>query len=51
MDYKFDTYEQASDKLLRIATTIIVAAATVAVLPAALQAFGPLITEMVLSGQ
>ena len=51
LDYKFDTYEKASEKLSRLATTIIVAAATVAVLPAALQAFGPLITQIVLSGQ
>jgi uncharacterized protein (DUF3084 family) len=49
--YKFDTYEKASEKLSRLATTTIVAAATVAVLPAALQTFGPLITQMVLSGQ
>jgi ABC-type transporter Mla subunit MlaD len=51
MDYKFDTYETASDKLVRLATTIIVAAATVAVLPSALQAIGPLLTPMVTSGQ
>jgi len=51
LDYKFDTYEKSSEKLLRLATTIIVAAATVAVLPSALQAIGPLLTQMVTSGQ
>jgi DNA-binding transcriptional regulator GbsR (MarR family) len=51
MDYKFDTYEKASDKVYRLATTIIVAAATVAVLPSAFQAIGPLISSVVIAGQ
>jgi DNA anti-recombination protein RmuC len=51
MDYKFDTYEKASDKGSRLATTIIVAAATVAVLPSAFQAIGPLISSVVTAGQ
>lgn len=28
VDYKFDTYQKASDSMVRLATTIIVAAAT-----------------------
>lgn len=43
LDYKFDTYQKASDALVRLTTTIIVAAATVAVLPSALEAIGPVI--------
>lgn len=46
MEYKFDPYDKASDKLVRLATTIIVVAATVAVLPSALQAIGPLIMQI-----
>jgi len=51
LDYKFDTYQNASDKLVRLATTIIVAAATVAVLPSAFEAFGPLLTQILLNNQ
>ncbi len=50
LDYKFDTYEKASKKLLRLATTIIIAAATVAVLPSAFQAIGPLLTQIIAAG-
>ncbi len=51
LDYKFDTYEKASDKVVRLATTIIVAAATVAALPSALQAVTTLVTQVVTAGQ
>ncbi len=51
LDYKFDTYEKASDKVVRLATTIIIAAATVAVLPSALQAVTTLVTQVVTAGQ
>ena len=47
VDYKFDTYQKASDSMVRLATTIIVAAATVAVLPSALSAISPLINALV----
>ena len=47
VDYKFDTYQKASDSMVRLATTIIVAAATVAVLPSALRAIYPLINALV----
>ncbi len=47
VDYKFDTYQKASDSMVRLATTIIVAAATVAVLPSALSAIAPLINAFV----
>ena len=50
LEYKFDTYEKASDKLVRLATTIIIAAATVAVLPSAFQAIDPLLTQLVTAG-
>ncbi|MGV2390636.1 MAG UNVERIFIED_CONTAM: hypothetical protein LVR29_27695 [Microcystis novacekii LVE1205-3] len=40
LDYKFDAYEKAPEKVLRLATTIIIAA-TVAVLPSAFQAIWP----------
>lgn len=50
LDYKFDTYEKASKKVLRLATTIIIAAATVAVLPSAFQAIGPLLTQIIAAG-
>lgn len=39
VEYKFDTYQKASDSMVRLATTLIVAAATVAVVPSALSAF------------
>lgn len=32
LDYKFDTYRNASDKVERLATTVIIAAASVVVL-------------------
>jgi hypothetical protein len=51
LDYKFDTYEKASDKVVRLATTIIIAAATVAVLPSALQAVSTLVTQVIAAGQ
>ena len=47
VDYKFDTYQKASDSMVRLATTIIVAAATVAVLPSALSAISPLINALI----
>ncbi len=47
VDYKFDTYQKASDSMVRLATTIIVAAATVAVLPSALRGIYPLINALV----
>lgn len=46
-DFKFDTYQKASDSMVRLATTIIVAAATVAILPSALSAIAPLINAVV----
>ena len=50
LDYKFDTCEKASEKVLRLVTTIIIAAATVAVLPSAFQAIGPLLTQIIAAG-
>ncbi len=47
VEYKFDTYQKASDSMVRLATTIIVAAATVAVLPSALRGISPLINALV----
>ena len=47
VDYKFDTHQKASDSMVRLATTIIVAAATVAVLPSALSAISPLINALI----
>ncbi len=32
LDYKFDTYQKVSDQVVRLATTIIVAAASVGIL-------------------
>ncbi|CCI32820.1 Genome sequencing data, contig C324 (fragment) [Microcystis sp. T1-4] len=36
--------------MLRLATTFIIAAATVAVLPSAFQAIGPLLTQIIAAG-
>jgi hypothetical protein len=51
LDYKFDTYEKASDQVLRLATIIIIAAVTVAVLPSTLQAVTNPGTQPVATGQ
>lgn len=51
LEYKFNTYESASDKVLRLATTIVIVAATVAVLPFALQAIGLFLTQIITAGQ
>ncbi len=48
VDYKFDTYQKAAGSMVRLATTIIVAAATVAVLPSALSAISPLLMPWLL---
>ncbi len=37
-NYKFDTYQKASDQVVRLATTIVIAAASVVVLSPVLQA-------------
>lgn len=50
LEYKFDTYEKASDKVVRLATTIIIAAATVAVLLSAFQVIRPLLTQLITAG-
>ncbi|NJP11276.1 MAG: hypothetical protein HC866_18850 [Leptolyngbyaceae cyanobacterium RU_5_1] len=47
IDYKFDTYQKASDQVVRLATTIVVAAASVVVLTPVFQAVGPLINAFV----
>jgi len=47
IDYKFDTYQKASDQVVRLATTIIIAAASVVILSPVLQAVAPAITTFV----
>jgi uncharacterized membrane protein YjjP (DUF1212 family) len=49
IDYKFDTYQKASDQVVRLATTIIIAAASVFILSPALQASGHLSLVMPLA--
>jgi hypothetical protein len=43
LDFKFDTYQKASDQVVRLATTIIVAAASVIILSPVLQSVAPAI--------
>lgn len=45
--YKFDTYQKASDGLVRLATTVVIAAASVAVLSPAFSALAPAINALV----
>lgn len=47
LDYKFDTYQKASDQVFRLTTTIVVAAASVVVLTPVTQAFAPIINAIV----
>lgn len=46
LDYKFDTYQGASDQRVRLTTTIIVAAASVVILSPMLQAIAPAINAL-----
>lgn len=41
LDYKFDTYQKASDQVMRLATTIVVAAASVIILSPLLHKASP----------
>lgn len=47
LEYKFDTYQKASDQVVRLATTIIIAAASVVILSPVLQAVAPVISAFV----
>jgi hypothetical protein len=46
MDFKFDTYQRASDGVTRLVSTIVIAAASVVVLSPVLQASAPAIAEV-----
>lgn len=50
LDYKFDTYQKGSDQVVRLATTIIIAAASVVILSPVLQAVVPVVNTL-FSGQ
>jgi len=46
IDFKFDTYQNASDQAMRLATTIVIAAASVVILSPVLQAITPAISAL-----
>lgn len=45
--YKFTAYQQSSERLLSLATTVIVAASSVAILPSAINAIVSLVNDFV----
>ncbi len=49
-NYKFDTYQKASDQVVRLATTIVIAAASVVVLSPVLQAVASAVAAFTAKG-
>lgn len=47
IEYKFDTYQKASESMVRLATKVIIAAASVAVISPAVSALAPAIDALV----